>query len=71
MCCNYLCYFMAQLTPPFFIDIDPKCFTIVEGKIEEAITDNTTVILATYFLGIPVKYRRLKQWRSDMAKGDI
>jgi len=38
---------------PVFVDIHPEYLTIDETKIEEAITDKTTVILATHVFGNP------------------
>jgi len=38
---------------PVFVDIDPVYWTIDETKIEEAITDKTTCILATHVFGNP------------------
>ena len=38
---------------PVFVDIDPEYLTIDEGKIESAITKNTTAILATHVYGNP------------------
>lgn len=38
---------------PIFVDINPEYLTIDETKIEEAITDNTTAILATHVFGNP------------------
>lgn len=38
---------------PVFVDIDPVYWTIDETKIEEAITDKTTCILATHVYGNP------------------
>lgn len=38
---------------PVFVDIDPMYWTIDETKIEEAITDKTTCILATHVFGNP------------------
>lgn len=38
---------------PVFVDIDPDYLTIDETKIEEAITDKTTCILATHVFGNP------------------
>lgn len=38
---------------PVFVDIDPEYLTIDETKIEEAITPNTTAILATHVFGNP------------------
>ncbi|MEX1190552.1 MAG: DegT/DnrJ/EryC1/StrS family aminotransferase [Brumimicrobium sp.] len=38
---------------PVFVDIDPEHFTIDETKIEAAITDKTTCILATHVFGNP------------------
>lgn len=38
---------------PVFVDIDPKYLTIDEDKIEAAITEKTTCILATHVFGNP------------------
>ena len=38
---------------PVFVDIHPEYLTIDETKIEAAITDNTTAILATHVFGNP------------------
>jgi dTDP-4-amino-4,6-dideoxygalactose transaminase len=38
---------------PVFVDIDPVYWTIDETKIEKAITDKTTCILATHVFGNP------------------
>lgn len=38
---------------PVFVDIDPKSFNIDPTKIEQAITKNTTAILATHVYGNP------------------
>ncbi len=38
---------------PVFVDIHPEYFTIDESKIEEAITNKTTAILATHVYGNP------------------
>lgn len=38
---------------PVFVDIHPEYLTIDETKIEEAITSNTTAILATHVFGNP------------------
>jgi dTDP-4-amino-4,6-dideoxygalactose transaminase len=38
---------------PVFVDINPEYLTIDEGKIEAAITDKTTCILATHVFGNP------------------
>ena len=38
---------------PVFVDIDPRYLTIDETKIEAAITDKTTCILATHVFGNP------------------
>ena len=40
-------------TIPVFVDIDSKNFTIDVNKIEAAISDQTTAILATHVYGIP------------------
>ena len=38
---------------PVFVDIDPELLTIDENKIQAAITDRTTAILATHVFGNP------------------
>lgn len=38
---------------PIFVDIDPEYLTIDEANIEQAITKNTTAILATHVFGNP------------------
>jgi dTDP-4-amino-4,6-dideoxygalactose transaminase len=38
---------------PVFVDIDPQTFTIDVERIEEAITEKTSAILATHVYGIP------------------
>lgn len=38
---------------PVFVDIDPEYLTIDETKIEAAVTDKTTAILATHVFGNP------------------
>jgi len=38
---------------PIFVDIDPEYLTIDENKIEEAITEKTSAILATHVFGNP------------------
>lgn len=38
---------------PVFVDINPQTLTIDPQKIEEAITDDTSAILATHIFGIP------------------
>src|SRR5690606_39370792 len=38
---------------PVFVDIHPEYLTIDESKIEEAITEKTTAILATHVFGNP------------------
>src|SRR5690606_31405494 len=38
---------------PVFVDIDPEYLTIDENKIEAAITERTTAILATHVFGNP------------------
>ena len=45
---------------PVFVDIDPKTFTIDEKKIEEAITDKTSAILATHVYGIPCNVKAIQ-----------
>jgi dTDP-4-amino-4,6-dideoxygalactose transaminase len=44
---------MWQHCTPIFVDIHPAYFTIDETKIEAAITDKTTAILATHVFGNP------------------
>ncbi|WP_100076429.1 DegT/DnrJ/EryC1/StrS family aminotransferase [Chryseobacterium camelliae] len=46
------CIFWEGCTP-VFVDIDPKSLNIDPAKIEEAITENTTAILATHVYGNP------------------
>lgn len=38
---------------PVFVDIDPKSFNLDPSKIEAAITEKTTAILATHVFGVP------------------
>ena len=38
---------------PVFVDIDPKSFNLDPSKIETAITEKTTAILATHVFGVP------------------
>lgn len=44
---------MWQSCTPVFVDIHPEYFSIDETKIEAAITDKTTAILATHVFGNP------------------
>lgn len=44
---------MWQNCTPVFVDIHPEYFSIDETKIEAAITDKTTAILATHVFGNP------------------
>ena len=44
---------MWENCTPIFVDIHPEYLTIDENKIEEAITKNTTCILATHVFGNP------------------
>ena len=38
---------------PVFVDIDPRSFNLDPSKIEAAITEKTTAILATHVFGVP------------------
>jgi len=49
---------------PVFVDIDPEHLTIDENKIEAAITNKTTAILATHVFGNPCNVDRI----SEIAK---
>ncbi len=44
---------------PKFVDINPNYFTIDESKIEDAITEKTTCILATHVFGNPCNIERI------------
>jgi dTDP-4-amino-4,6-dideoxygalactose transaminase len=46
---------------PVFVDIDPVYWTIDETKIEEAITDKTTCILATHVFGNPCNVEEIER----------
>lgn len=46
---------------PVFVDIDPNHLTIDENKIEEAITDKTTAILATHVFGNPCNVKIIEK----------
>lgn len=46
---------------PIFVDIDPNHLTIDETKIEEAITDRTTCILATHVFGNPCNVEEIEK----------
>lgn len=46
---------------PVFVDIHPEYLTIDETKIEAAITDKTTAILATHVFGNPCDVERIKK----------
>lgn len=46
---------------PVFVDIDPESFCIDVERIERAITDKTTAILATHVYGIPCNVKRIKE----------
>jgi len=46
---------------PVFVDIDPEYLTIDESKIEEAITDKTTAILATHVFGNPCHVEEIQR----------
>ncbi|NJN27820.1 MAG: DegT/DnrJ/EryC1/StrS family aminotransferase [Cyclobacteriaceae bacterium] len=45
---------------PVFVDIDPSTFNIDPSKIEAAITDNTTGIMATHVFGNPCEIERIE-----------
>ena len=44
---------------PIFVDIDPNYWTIDETKIEDAITEKTTCILATHVFGNPCNIKAI------------
>ncbi len=46
---------------PIFVDIDPVYWTIDETKIEEAITEKTTCILATHVFGNPCNVEEIER----------
>lgn len=46
---------------PVFVDIHPEYLTIDETKIEAAITDNTTAILATHVFGNPCNVEAIEK----------
>ncbi len=46
---------------PVFVDIDPVYWTIDETKIEEAITEKTTCILATHVFGNPCNVEEIER----------
>ena len=46
---------------PVFVDIDPEYLTIDESKIEAAITDKTSAILATHVFGNPCNVEVIAQ----------
>jgi dTDP-4-amino-4,6-dideoxygalactose transaminase len=46
---------------PVFVDINPEYLTIDESKIEAAITDNTTAILATHVFGNPCNIEAIEK----------
>jgi dTDP-4-amino-4,6-dideoxygalactose transaminase len=46
---------------PVFVDIDPKTLNIDPKKIEEAITPNTSAIVATHVYGNPCDVESIKQ----------
>lgn len=46
---------------PVFVDIDPKHLTIDETKIEAAITNKTTAILATHVFGNPCNVEEIER----------
>ncbi len=46
---------------PVFVDIHPEYLTIDEEKIEEAITENTSAILATHVFGNPCDVEKIEE----------
>ena len=46
---------------PIFVDIDPFYLTIDESKIEEAITDKTSAIIATHVYGNPCNVEAIEK----------
>ncbi|MCB9197895.1 MAG: DegT/DnrJ/EryC1/StrS family aminotransferase [Flavobacteriales bacterium] len=46
---------------PVFVDIHPEYLTIDERKIEDAITENTTAILATHVYGNPCNVEEIER----------
>lgn len=46
---------------PVFVDIDPDHLTIDENRIEEAITEKTTAILATHVFGNPCNVKIIEK----------
>lgn len=46
---------------PVFVDIDPEHLTIDESKIEKAITNRTTAILATHVFGNPCNVDKIDE----------
>jgi len=46
---------------PIFVDIDPRSFCINPELIEEAITENTSAILATHVYGYPCDVERIQK----------
>lgn len=46
---------------PVFVDIDPEFLTIDENKIEQAINDRTTAILATHVFGNPCNIEAIEK----------
>lgn len=50
-----------QNCSPVFVDIDPETLTIDPGKIERAISDKTTAILATHVFGNPCDIKAIEE----------
>lgn len=46
---------------PKFVDILPDTFSLDPAKIEDAITDETTAIIATHVFGIPCEVEKIQQ----------
>lgn len=46
---------------PIYVDICPKTFCIDANKIEQAITNKTTAILATHVYGIPCNVEKIEE----------
>jgi dTDP-4-amino-4,6-dideoxygalactose transaminase len=54
-----------------FVDIHPDYLTIDETKIEAAITNKTTAILATHVFGNPCNVEAIKQLQKTQPKSDL
>ncbi len=57
---------------PVFVDIHPEYLTIDETKIEAAITEKTTAILATHVFGNPCNVEEIERIAKKHGfKGDL